>query len=345
MRLALLVPRPLAATSGGYAYDRAMLDGLRAAGHAADAIELDGQHPLADAATCQAAAAAFDAIPTDTVPIIDGLGLPAFREHAAALAARRTVGLIHHPTAFETSYSGTDRALLHDAERALMPGLARVIVTSTSTAERLVAEFGVDAGRIAVVAPGTADAPRSPGSGRGACVVLSVGALIPRKGHDVLLEALAKLFDLDWRLTIVGSERRDPAHAAALHALAERLAIDRQVTFTGEIDAATLESLWQRTDIFALATYWEGYGMAIAEALKRGIPVAVTAGGAAGALVTLQTGVACTPGDAAMLSKSLRRMIFDKDLRQSMAQAAWTEGQTLPTWAIQCKQFAEALGA
>jgi glycosyltransferase involved in cell wall biosynthesis len=343
MRLALLVPRPLGATSGGYAYDRAMLDGLRAAGHAADAIELGGQHPLADAATCRGAAAAFDAIPADALPIIDGLALPAFREHAAALAARRTIGLIHHPTAFETSHSETDRALLHDAERALMPRLARVIVTSPSTAERLAAEFGVDARRIAVVAPGTAEAPRSAGSGGGACTVLSVGALIPRKGHDVLLEALAKLFDLDWQLTIVGSERRDPAHAARLHALATRLAIEGQVSFAGEIDPAALESLWQRTDIFALATYWEGYGMAIAEALKRGIPVAVTAGGAAGALVTPQSGVACTPGDVATLSKSLRRLIFDVDLRQSMAQAAWTEGQNLPAWAAQCEQFALAL--
>ena len=47
-----------------------------------------------------------------------------------------------------------------------------------------------------------------------------------------------------------------------------------------------LEALWQQADLFALATHWEGYGMVIAEALKRGVPVAVTDGGAAGKLVT-----------------------------------------------------------
>jgi glycosyltransferase involved in cell wall biosynthesis len=343
MRTALLVPAPLQAISGGNAYDRAMLEGLRAAGHDARAIELAGRHPLADDAARAAARAAFESLPADLLPVIDGLGLPAFRDCAASLAVRRTVGLIHHPTALETGYTEADRTALRDAERTLMPLLARVIVTSPSTAARLAADFGVDPQRIAVVVPGTEPAPRSPGSGGPHCAILSVGALVPRKGHDVLLRALAKLFDLDWRLTIAGSEDRDTVHAHALHALAERLGIARRVIFAGEADAATLEALWQGADIFALATYWEGYGMAIAEALKRGLPVAVTAGGAAGSLVTPLSGVACAPGDEVTLSKSLRRLIFDLPLRRATADAAWAEGQALPGWAAQARDFAAAL--
>ncbi len=320
-----------------------MLEGLRAAGHDVQAIELAGRHPLADDATCAAANAAFDSLPADTLPVIDGLGLPAFRDRAAALAARRTVGLIHHPTALETGYTAPERAALHAAERTLMPLLARIIVTSPATADRLAADFGVDPRRIAVVLPGTDDAPRSPGSGGPHCAILSVGTLVPRKGHDVLLRALAKLFDLDWHLTIVGSAGRDPVHAHALQALAEQLGIARRVTFAGEADAATLESLWHGSDIFALATYWEGYGMAIAEALKRGIPAAITAGGAAGALVTPLSGVVCAPGDEVTLSKSLRRLIFDLPLRRASAAAAWAEGRKLPNWPTQVCAFAEAL--
>ena len=154
------------------------------------------------------------------------------------------------------------------------------------------------------------------GSGGPTCRILSIGALVPRKGHDVLLRALARLFDLDWQLTIVGSAERDPVHARALAALAEEFGIARRVRFAGEVTDAALDALWQEADLFALATHWEGYGMAIAEALKRGVPVAVSAGGAAGNLVTPESGVVCPAGDHINLSKALRRMIFGTGLRR-----------------------------
>ena len=334
MRIALLVPAPLHAISGGNAYDRALLDGLRTAGHEAQAIELAGRHPLADAAARAAAGAAFDALPDDVLPVIDGSALPACLDRAAALAARRSVGLIHHPIALDASH----------AARALIPQLSRVIVTSPAAASRLAAEVGVEAHRIAVVAPGTAEAPRSTGSGGARCALLSVGALVPRKGHDVLLHALARLSDLDWHLTIAGSADRDPVHAHALNALAGHLGIARRVTFAGETDPATLESLWRGADVFALASNWEDSGMAIAEALKRGLPLAITVGGAAGTFVTPRSGVLCAPGDEVTLSKSLRRLIFDPAVRRTTADAAWTEGRALPDWATQARAFAAAVG-
>jgi glycosyltransferase involved in cell wall biosynthesis len=193
------------------------------------------------------------------------------------------------------------------------------------------------------VVPGTDDAPRSLGSEGPACNVISVGALVPRKGHDVLLRALARLFDLDWRLTIVGSPDRDPVHARALTALADEFGITKRVRFAGEATDAELEALWRAADIFALATHWEGYGMAVAEALKRGLPVAVAGGGAAGSLVPPEAGVVCHPGDHVNLSKSLRRLIFDATLRHAVAEGAWQVGQALPDWQTQVRKFAEAL--
>ena len=342
MRIALFVPAPFATVSGGYNYDRTIVAGLRALGHEVDVLELDGQHPLADDAALAAARAAWGAMHGSAIPVIDGLCLPAFAPLADALAARGAVGLIHHPTALEPGHDAATHAALRGSERRLMPLLARAIVTSAATGERLVAEFGVSAERVAIVVPGTAPAPRAQGSGGLGCAILSVGVITRRKGHDTLLRALARLPDLEWHLTIAGAPR-DPVHAASLVALAEELGIAKRVTFAGEVVADDLEILWQRTDLFALATRFEGYGMAVAEALKRGLPVAVTEGGAAGALVTPGSGIVCPVGDDAALGRAMRRVMFDAALRAEMADAAWHIGQTLPDWPAQAELFLSAL--
>jgi glycosyltransferase involved in cell wall biosynthesis len=344
MHLSLIVPAPFDAVSGGYEYDRRIVAGLRETGHTIDVIELPGMYPLADEAARNAACGAWDALSDATRPIIDGLALPAFAGMEDALATRHATGLVHHPTSFETGFTDTARATLLATEKRLLARLSRVIVTSEATAAQLTADFAVDAERIRVVVPGTDDAARCTGSGGPACHIISIGTLIPRKGHGVLLRALARLFDLDWQLTIVGRADRDPVHARELAALAEEYGIAKRVHFAGEVVGDALQALWQQADIFALATHWEGYGMVIAEALKRGLPVAVTSGGAAGALVTALSGVVVPPGDYINLSKALRRLIFNAELRHEMADAAWQVGQTLPSWETQAREFAQALG-
>ena len=338
MRIALLVPGPFDTISGGYIYDRRLAEGLRALGHEMQVVELPGRHPLPDEAATEGARTSLDGLPGDARIVVDGLGLPAFAPLAERLAARGAVGLIHHPTALEHGNPGPVRDALREAEQALFPRLARLVATSPLTARRLAEDFVVDAARIGVVEPGTDVAPRSEGSGGPGCAILSVGALIPRKGHDVLLRALASLSDLDWTLTIAGGAR-DQVYANGLAALAEELGIAQRVTFAGEVGGAALEALWRRSDVFALASHWEGYGMAVAEALARGLPVAVAAGGALAALVPVEAGVVSAPGEVVSLGKAMRRVIFDTDLRADMAEAAWKAGQKLPRWEDRAAAF------
>jgi glycosyltransferase involved in cell wall biosynthesis len=341
--ISLLVPAPFNQVSGSYSYDRRMVAELRANGAVVDVVAMMGQFPRADDIARDAACASWDRLAEATRPVIDGLALPAFAGMEDALAARGAVGLIHHPTALETGFTEAERESLRSMERRLYSRLHRLIVTSEPTADRLISDFGVDRARIAVVMPGTDDAARSAGSGGLGCEILSIGTLIPRKGHDVLLRALARLFDLDWHLTIVGSPFHDRAHAEALAALTETLGLAQRVRFAGEVTGDALETLWRCADLFALATWYEGYGMAIAEALKRGLPVAVCAGGAAAALMEPEAGVVCEPGDQVQLSKALRRVIFSSSLRAEMGVVAWQIGQGLPHWPTQAALLADAV--
>ena len=343
MHVSLIVPAPFDTISGGYGYDRRIVAGLRAAGHTVAVMELPGTYPICDEAARDAACTAWDRLPDGTKPVIDGLALPAFRGLDDAISVRAAVGLIHHPLSIETGLAAPDRAALADIEHRLLPRLTRLIVTSETTAGTLSGPFHIPEDRLRVVIPGTDDAPRKAARRGPGCEILAIGTLIPRKGHDLLLRALARLWDLDWHLTIVGSSVRDPPHAHGLMALARELDIEPRVRFAGEMVGEDLESAWAVADFFALATHYEGYGMAIAEALKRGLPAVVTNGGAAGHLLTPDSGCVCPVDDRDQVSKALRRLIFDIDLRHDMAEAAWRVGQTLPSWQAQAELFAQAL--
>jgi glycosyltransferase involved in cell wall biosynthesis len=335
MQVSLIVPGPLATVSGGHTYDRRMADGLRASGHDVSVVELNGRLPDPDQAAIYAARTTWAALPPDSVKLIDGLALPAFD----GLPLHQVTALVHHPASLEIGMPPETLDRLHATDEAMFRDLPRLVVTSDQTAELLVRNFGAPAERISIIIPGIDDLPRCAGAVGPTRRILSVGTLIPRKGHDVLLHALSRLFDLDWTLTIAGPSDRDPMHAATLRALAEELKIAHRVRF---VEAVT-EALWADSDLFALASYFEGYGVAIAEAMRRGLAVAVTNVGAVPTMVGPEAGVVCAPGDVEQISKAIRRLIFDRVLLHDMAEIAWQAGQLLPSWHEQAERLAAVL--
>ncbi len=340
MQVHFVVPGTLDQRTGGYLYDRRIIEGLRAQGRAVTVHELAGRFPLVDAAARAAAAAALAAA-ADGLPVIDGLALPAFAGHRARLP-RAWLALVHHPLALERGLSAAQAESLAKVEGRLLPLAPRVVVTSPHT----VADVGacqVPPARIGVVQPGTDPAPLARGSGGPGLALLCVASLTPRKGHLVLLEALADLRDLDWHLTCVGSHERDPPTAQAVIAAIARLGLEERVTLAGEQDEAGLAPLYDRADLFVLASYHEGYGMVLAEALARGLPIVATKAGAIPGTVPPSAGLLVEPGDPAALAGALRQIMTEPALRDLLCAGAASERERLPRWDDAVRAFAAEL--
>jgi glycosyltransferase involved in cell wall biosynthesis len=343
----LLIPGDWSTPTGGFQYDRRLALGLRAAGWTIDVLQLDADWPTPHAAALAHAASRIGAIADGTRVIADGLAFgvldTVLAEHARRL---RCVALVHHPLHLETGLAPGLREQLRESEARALGFARRVVVTSPSTA-RDVEAMGVPPERLAVVVPGTDPCARmpkaSPAGKAGPVTLLTVATVTPRKGHALLLQALAGLTTLDWRLHCVGSRTRDAATVARVQALGQALGLAERVVWHGEVDAATLATHYAAADLFVLPSLHEGYGMVVAEALAAGVPVLCSDAGALKDTLPSEAGWCVPAGDVPALRAALRTLIGDSALRRALAEGARRTGRTLPDWPTQAARFAAVL--
>jgi glycosyltransferase involved in cell wall biosynthesis len=339
-------PGKLTTLTGGYAYDRRIMRELRALDWGPEFIGLGEGFPFPDAAARASAQTCLAALPIDVPIVIDGLAFGAMPEAAAQLArSHRLIALVHHPLALESGLSPADSDALRASETDALGCARRVIVTSAFTARLIAADYGAPVERISVAPPGCDRASRARASLGGNVALLAVGAVVRRKGYDVLLAALAGLRDLSWSLTIVGDLNRDADAVARLHLDIARFDLARRVTIAGAVSARHLAALYEHADLFALASRFEGYGMAVAEAIARGVPVVATLAGAIPETVGNGPGALVPPDDVDAFASALRRLIEDSDERRRMADAAWDAAAKVPTWEHSAGLFSRALEA
>jgi glycosyltransferase involved in cell wall biosynthesis len=340
------VPGDLATPTGGYAYDQRMIAELHVLGWHAEVLDLGSSFPRPGPQARAAARARLAAVPQGRPVVIDGLALGVLPEVAVELAeSHRLIALVHHPLALETGLAARQADAMRRSERAALAAARHIIASSAATSRILVADYGVSADRVTVAFPGTDRAPKSCGSADGTVALLSVGALVPRKGYDVLLAALADIPDLAWRLTVAGDRGRSPATAAQIEAYIAAKNLDRRVSLAGAVAGERLGELYAGADLFVLASRFEGYGMAFAEAIAHGVPVVGTTAGAIPETVPAGAGILVPPDDPICLAAVLRRLIADEGERGRLAAGARAAADHLPTWRASAQAFAQVLEA
>jgi glycosyltransferase involved in cell wall biosynthesis len=339
----LVVPGRLNSRTGGYIYDRHVVDGLRAMRWAVDVKTLDDSFPRPTISAVTHAEAVFAAIPAGTVTLVDSLALGAIPEIIERHGARLPiVALVHLPLAAEVGIEEEAAEQFAIAEPRALSATSLVVVTGRATLS-LLADYGVPPSRLVVIEPGTRPAPLARGSHGSRLQLLCVATFNPGKGHEDLIGALAAVSSRDWQLICVGSLTRHPPTAARIRAIIRECRLDERVVLADELDGDALEACYDGSDLFVLATLRETYGMAVAEALAHGLPVVSTQTGAIPDLVGTDAGLLVSPGNVPALTEALSRVMNDADLRARLAAGARRVRASLPGWETTVTKMAASL--
>jgi len=309
--------------SGGNTYDRRVFEGLAELGWTVN------EHAVT---TTAALARIVERIPDGAVVLLDGLiaspAPDALVPHADRL---RQVVLVHMPF----GHRAADDAV-RVREREVLATATAVVTTSAWSRRRLGELYALPPDRVHVAEPGVDPAELAPGSPAGDAL-LCVAAVVPDKGYDVLLDALATASDLSWRCACVGSLDRDPAFAEAVLRRTRNGALGGRVSFAGPRTGTDLDRAYAEADVLVHASHAETYGMVVAEALARGLPVIATdVGGVTEALGQgangTRPGLLVPVGDPGALGAALRAWLGDADLRGRLRRAAAERRASLTGW-------------
>jgi glycosyltransferase involved in cell wall biosynthesis len=339
----------LAAPSGGNAYDRRVSLDLAGFGWQVHKHAVPGSWPRPGAGARMELARTLGELPDGTVVLIDGLVACGVPEIVVPEAERlRLAVLVHLPLGDETGLEPALATELDARERTVLRAVPAVIATSDWAVRRLVAHHGLAPDRVHVAAPGADIAPLASGTD-GVSRLLCVAAVTPRKGQHRLVEALAGVTDLPWSCVCVGGLTQDAEYVAGLRVLIRKYGLEDRLHLAGPQAGAELDASYAAADLMVLTSYAETYGMAVTEALARGIPVLATdVGGLPEAVGRAPDGgvpgILVPPEDPAALAAELRGWFGEADVRRRLKAAARGRRSALNGWATTARSLAAVLG-
>jgi len=320
--------------SGGNVYDRRVCAELARQGWSVQEHLVGGAWPQPDPVALAELARVLARLPDGADVVVDGLLASGADDVVVPEASRlRLVVLVHLPLGSVDDSGALDDAGLR--ERRVLAAASAVVVTSEWSRRRLGELYGDVPGEVSVATPGVDPGAVAEGSRPGG-VLLCVAAVVPAKGHDVLLGALARLVDLSWRCTCLGALDLDRALVTRLQRQARASAIDERVHFAGVMARDELVRTLTGADLLVLPSHAETYGMVVTEALAHGVPVVASdVGGVREALGDEGAGPAgllVAPGNEAALAGALRAWLEDPQLRERLRERARGRRHTLSGW-------------
>jgi glycosyltransferase involved in cell wall biosynthesis len=352
MQVGLVIYGTLDTVSGGYLYDRYLVDHLRELGHTVQIISLPWRNylsylsdNLSSSLVRQLTEGHFDLL------LQDELNHPSLWHTNRRLRGRLRcplVGIVHHLRSNEWRAAWLNR-IFRGIERRYLASLDGFVFNSQTTRRSVESLIG-PVGRCVVAVPGadrlcpslTEDRivkrARLPGPLR----LVFVGNVIRRKGLHSLLNALAGLRQVpDWQLDVVGSPTVEPGYYRSLRRQAEALGLGARVNWRGRLSDSALVDCLTSSHLLVVPSSYEGFGIVYVEGFGFGLPALATTAGAACEVITPgRDGWLVPPEDAQAMRECLQEVLGDRERLIELSLAALAHYRAHPTWA----QTTEAIG-
>lgn len=340
MKLGFLIYGSLDTLSGGYLYDRKLVEYLRSQGDTVEIISLHWRNY---------ASHLTDNFHFRLPPDLDLL-IQDELNHPSLLSANRrphphapergypVISLVHHLRCSEQR-PAWQNWFYRLVEKRYLESVDGFIFNSKTTKE--VVDSLIENGKPHIVAypptdrfgQGLSDIEiTSRAHEAGPLRVLFLGNVIHRKGLHILLEALT-LEGLDIKLDVVGALNSEPDYAREMLKKSQISGLSSKIFFHGPLDNEQLIEKLESAHVLVVPSSYEGFGIVYIEGMAFGLPaIGTTGGGASDIISDGKTGYLVPPDDEAMLSERLSTLAKDRDLLARMSANALRRYRQQPTW-------------
>ena len=339
MKIGLVIYGSLDTLSGGYLYDRKLVEYLRKQG---DTVELFSLHwrnyaaHLTDNFT-------FRLPPGLDILIQDELNHPSLIAANLGKHPYPVVSLVHHLRCSEQrpAWQNTFYRIIEKRYLRSVDGFIFNSQTTRGVVKSILDKSELEQGKSSIVAypptdrfgDGLSEREVVEHAQNGLLRILFLGNVIPRKGLHVLLDALSRLHPSSFILDIVGSLATDPAYARAMQQKAATLGISSLVTFHSSLNNAPLVEKLSNAHILVVPSSFEGFGIVYLEGMAFGLPAIGTTAGAAGEIIRDgETGFLIRPDDAQTLAARLEHLAADRALLTHLSLNALERYRQQPKW-------------
>jgi glycosyltransferase involved in cell wall biosynthesis len=343
MRIGLIIYGDLETMTGGFLYDRMMVDTLREKGDTVEVISLPWL-PYGPALFLNASLSLIKRLKNGSFDLVleDELVHPSFfilNTGLRSLIKCPIIAVVHHLRSQEERpdwqnrfYGIVEKRFLRTVDGFIFNSRATlntVIPWAKKNRPSVVAYPGRDRFGLTITEEElTARVRRS-----GPIELLFVGALIPRKGLHTLISALATLDPGIWHLTVAGDQNRDYRYKKVIRRQIVEAGIVNRVSFLGEVSDPHLAALYERSQVLIVPSSLEGFGISYLEGMGFGLPaVASKVGGAMEIVSHGENGFLLSSGDVRTLATYVLELAQDRDRLLKMSLAARQTFLAHPTW-------------